>query len=78
MFMTSNDVEFLVFGVISVSDPFDKVCNHSRVIMSNKEVINMPAHRKLFAIYHFVGNTWIIRVDCKVEREKVSHQFTIE
>ena len=60
MFVPPDNVEFLIICVVSLCKPVEKSCNNIRVVMANKEVLDVPADCHLLAIDEFVGNAGIV------------------
>jgi hypothetical protein len=56
MLMSSDNVELFIISVVSMCEPVKKFGHNIWVVMTNKEVINMPAYCYLLAINDFVGN----------------------
>ena len=54
------------------------VGNNSGVFVTKEEVDHIPANSQLLVIDDFVGNTWIIRIDFKTQRNEVSNKFSIK
>ena len=78
MFGTSDDIQFLVGRVVLLRKPSQEVGNNSRVFMTKEEVVDMSANSQLLVIDDFVGNTWIIRIDFKTQRNEVSNKLAIK
>jgi len=57
---------------------FAKVGYDSRIFVSHKKVINMPADCHLFSIDGLICNAWIVRVDFISQWFEISNQFLIK
>jgi len=78
MFGTLDDIQFLAVRVVSLCEPSQEVGNNSGVFVTKEEVDHIPANSQLLVIDDFVGNTWIIRIDFKTQRNEVSNKFSIK
>ena len=68
-------LKFLVGCIIMVGKPSKKIIDNHRVLVSKKELINMPTHSQQFAIDDLIGNTQIIGVDHETNRGEVSDKL---
>ena len=46
--------------------------------MFKEKVVDMPTHGQLFSVDNLDGNTWVIWVDLKINRDEVSNEFSIK
>ena len=73
-----NHVQFLAARVISFCKPIEKVCNNRWLYVSYEKVVDMPANSHLLAMYDFVGNAWVVRINLESKRKEVSNKLAIE
>ncbi len=73
MLVTPGGFEGFVWSLIPVLEPGDEICNRGRILMTDQEIIHVPAYCHLVAIDHFVGHTWIIGVKSESNGAKVSN-----
>ncbi len=62
---------FLEVLAVNGLELIDEVLNHEGVDMRDVQIVNMPAHSKLFIIDLFVRNAGIVWIDGKTQGDKV-------
>ena len=78
MHFSSGGRKWFVRGFVSVLEPIKSFSDYSRGFVSNEEIIYVPANGHLVTIDHFVGDTWIIWVDCESDRFEICNYFLVE
>ena len=78
MFVSSDHVEFFIISVVPFCEPFEKICDDIGVIVSYKQIINMPADSHLFTVNQLVGNARIVGIYFKTNRSKIGDQLSIK
>ena len=77
MNFSSGSFDFRNLSIVCVQ-PLQKLCNHSRVLMRNFHIINMPLSGELFTIYNFICDTWIVWDQFETDRFNIVYQFVVE